>query len=349
VTYDAFGNSSSLSGSGTLGAIQFQGMRWDAATSQYIARYRVYNPATGQWNTVDPLSFAAGDANTRRAVGNDTTNTTDPSGLWAVQRKFVRGRPNPKQVEAIAGEKDTVAKLAQNEGYNPEEFKKWLSLPEGVGKIKLADGSEKDLSELQASSEIQKGQKVLIPNTILFLWIGDLTFHGGMLAVSWRTDQDWLTELGYNVTATQDIAEQNGKIKQVCDAKVILKLVHNWAQQKQLAGIVVSGHGNEAGIGNKGGLLGPIRPGVDISISYKEIKQNVGYGLSWVILNVCLGGFKKGDTIAKQNMLDQNLKLGVEGGKDLSSDMTGSRFGGITRTLFPVIDTIHPKGLKPKR
>jgi RHS repeat-associated protein len=88
VTYDAFGNSSSLAGSGTLGAIQFQGMRFDSTTGQYIAHWRVYYPATGQWDEVDPQGFGAGDPNSRRFVGNNGANGTDPSGLVVI---FVHG------------------------------------------------------------------------------------------------------------------------------------------------------------------------------------------------------------------------------------------------------------------
>jgi len=150
------------------------------------------------------------------------------------------------------------------------------------------------------------------------------------------------------VQATQDIALIGGKVKQILDAKAILGLLNNFAKSKSLAGLMITGHGNESGVGNKGGPLGVIRPGADIDISYKQMKDNIGYGLSWAILNVCLGGFKKGDTIGKQPGLDKDLKLSVEGGKDLSSNAPGSRFGGITRTLVPVLDSFHPRSLKPR-
>src|SRR6266849_5001824 len=39
------------------------------------------DPTTGRWTTEDPMGFDAGDPDLYRYVGNDPTNTTDPSGL----------------------------------------------------------------------------------------------------------------------------------------------------------------------------------------------------------------------------------------------------------------------------
>jgi hypothetical protein len=41
----------------------------------------MYDPTTAQWTTEDPIEFDAEDPNLRRYVGNDPTNSTDPSGL----------------------------------------------------------------------------------------------------------------------------------------------------------------------------------------------------------------------------------------------------------------------------
>src|SRR5262249_11314797 len=51
---------------------------------QYYAGARNYAPSTGRWTTQDPLSFAAGDANLYRYVGNDSPNLVDPLGLAAM-------------------------------------------------------------------------------------------------------------------------------------------------------------------------------------------------------------------------------------------------------------------------
>src|SRR6266581_9413931 len=39
------------------------------------------DPNTGRWTTEDPTGFDAGDPDLYRFVGNDPTNTVDPSGL----------------------------------------------------------------------------------------------------------------------------------------------------------------------------------------------------------------------------------------------------------------------------
>ncbi len=81
-TYDPFGNITVLSGTGAdLGVILFAGYRFDAQTGLYLAEHRWYNPATGQWTTMDPLGFAAGDENTRRYVDNLVVKRYDPAGL----------------------------------------------------------------------------------------------------------------------------------------------------------------------------------------------------------------------------------------------------------------------------
>ncbi len=48
-----------------------------------LAGVRVYSPATGEWQELDPEGFAAGQANLSEYVANDPTNATDPSGLYA--------------------------------------------------------------------------------------------------------------------------------------------------------------------------------------------------------------------------------------------------------------------------
>jgi hypothetical protein len=56
--------------------------------------HRVYDSQTGQWLENDPIGFLGGDANTRRDVGNDPTNETDPSGLRVASAPV----PDPNQI-----------------------------------------------------------------------------------------------------------------------------------------------------------------------------------------------------------------------------------------------------------
>jgi hypothetical protein len=43
--------------------------------------FRDYSPTLGRWTSLDPLSYAAGDVNLYRTVGNNPLNSLDPSGL----------------------------------------------------------------------------------------------------------------------------------------------------------------------------------------------------------------------------------------------------------------------------
>ena len=59
----------------------YTGRETDEESDLYYYRARYYDPTTGQFISEDPIGFEAGDANTRRYVGNSPTNATDPSGL----------------------------------------------------------------------------------------------------------------------------------------------------------------------------------------------------------------------------------------------------------------------------
>ncbi|MFV0446150.1 MAG: RHS repeat-associated core domain-containing protein, partial [Planctomycetaceae bacterium] len=52
-------------------------------------RARFYDPSTGRFLSQDPLSFAAGDTNLYRYVGNSPTNATDPTGHIAIVKFLV--------------------------------------------------------------------------------------------------------------------------------------------------------------------------------------------------------------------------------------------------------------------
>ncbi|MFQ3649979.1 MAG: RHS repeat-associated core domain-containing protein [Gemmataceae bacterium] len=57
-----------------------QGGRFDATSGLYHFRHRDYSPSLGRWTSLDPLGYAAGDANLYRTVFNAPTIYTDPSG-----------------------------------------------------------------------------------------------------------------------------------------------------------------------------------------------------------------------------------------------------------------------------
>ena len=58
-----------------------QGGRFDVTSGLYHFRFRDYLPSLGRWTSLDPLSYAAGDANLYRYLGNGPVNAVDPNGL----------------------------------------------------------------------------------------------------------------------------------------------------------------------------------------------------------------------------------------------------------------------------
>jgi RHS repeat-associated protein len=80
LVYDAFGNTTSTTGTGQ-DRYGFTGREWDSKLSLQYSRGRMYNPTAGRWMSEDPIRQSAGDANLYRYVGNGATNGRDPSGL----------------------------------------------------------------------------------------------------------------------------------------------------------------------------------------------------------------------------------------------------------------------------
>ncbi len=88
IDYDAFGNilsvidpSNSDVATELATRFLFTGQEWDSDVGLHYYNARWYDPVTGTFISKDPLSFAAGDANLYRYVGNDPTNAIDPSGM----------------------------------------------------------------------------------------------------------------------------------------------------------------------------------------------------------------------------------------------------------------------------
>jgi RHS repeat-associated protein len=81
--YDGFGNPPP-----TLPAAAdrygFTEREFDPNTRLQYNRDRWYDPATGRWQSEDPLSFSGRDGNLYRYVGNSPTNAVDPSGQVVV-------------------------------------------------------------------------------------------------------------------------------------------------------------------------------------------------------------------------------------------------------------------------
>ena len=81
VSYDTFGNVLSQTDADEQPRFAFAGRELDAESGLYYNRLRYYDPGTGRFISEDPISFAGGDGNLYRYVGNSPLNFTDPMGL----------------------------------------------------------------------------------------------------------------------------------------------------------------------------------------------------------------------------------------------------------------------------
>jgi RHS repeat-associated protein len=81
---DSSGNAVNSGQSGYVDvAFAFTGRYLDPDTGLQNNLHRWYDSTTGRWISEDPISFAAGDANLYRYVGNSGNTSIDPSGLEA--------------------------------------------------------------------------------------------------------------------------------------------------------------------------------------------------------------------------------------------------------------------------
>ncbi|MEE3716543.1 RHS repeat-associated core domain-containing protein [Tumidithrix elongata RA019] len=81
IKYDSFGNVTAQSAPTVKSRFGFTGREFDTETGLYYYRARYYDSAVGRFISEDPISFAGGDVNLYRYVGNSATNGTDPFGL----------------------------------------------------------------------------------------------------------------------------------------------------------------------------------------------------------------------------------------------------------------------------
>ncbi|MFM8222611.1 MAG: RHS repeat-associated core domain-containing protein, partial [Planctomycetaceae bacterium] len=83
IQYDTFGQRTSQTDPTKTPWFGYTGREWDTATGLTYYRARWYDPRAGRFISEDPLSFAAGDVNLNRYVGNGATLWVDPSGMAA--------------------------------------------------------------------------------------------------------------------------------------------------------------------------------------------------------------------------------------------------------------------------
>jgi RHS repeat-associated protein len=81
ISYSGYGKVLSESNSANGDRYKYTGAEYQTDTLFTLNEARWYDTGTGRWLSMDPIGFAAGDVNLYRYVGNNPTNSTDPSGL----------------------------------------------------------------------------------------------------------------------------------------------------------------------------------------------------------------------------------------------------------------------------
>jgi RHS repeat-associated protein len=95
IVYDPFGSTVSETDTALGELYGYTGREQDSATGLQYNRARYYDPSLGRFLSQDPISFAGGDANLYRYVGNGPTNASDPSGLFPVGDENEQQTPEP--------------------------------------------------------------------------------------------------------------------------------------------------------------------------------------------------------------------------------------------------------------
>ena len=93
----------------------YTGREWDPDADLYYYRARWYDAKVGRFISEDPLGFAAGDPNVSRYVGNEPSNSVDPSGMFE----------EPEQVGLIIGsnlDKQVIISILANPNPVDETF-----------------------------------------------------------------------------------------------------------------------------------------------------------------------------------------------------------------------------------
>jgi RHS repeat-associated protein len=83
-TFDSFGRVLSESNPSVSFRYGYTGRELDLESGLDYYRARYYDAAVGRFISVDPMGFGAGDTNLYRYVGNNSTNATDPTGMWGL-------------------------------------------------------------------------------------------------------------------------------------------------------------------------------------------------------------------------------------------------------------------------
>jgi RHS repeat-associated protein len=113
IQYDTFGQLTSQTNTSQTPWFGYTGREWDTATGLTYYRARWYDPRAGRFISEDPLSFAAGDVNLNRYVGNGATLWVDPSGMIMYDpSQLPPSRPTPGIGNIVGGALELTAGVA---------------------------------------------------------------------------------------------------------------------------------------------------------------------------------------------------------------------------------------------
>jgi RHS repeat-associated protein len=113
--YDSYGNLESETNSAVDCIFGYTGRLFDSATGLQNNLNRWYDPTTGAWISQDPISFAAGDANLYRYVGNSVLECVDPTGLETQEEIKQRMRDSlEKSIVHMSDKEKTQARQELN-------------------------------------------------------------------------------------------------------------------------------------------------------------------------------------------------------------------------------------------
>jgi hypothetical protein len=276
----------------------------DARTGLYNDEARWYDGYVSAFVSQDP---AQADINLYRYCGNSPQTSTDPFGLWKVNR----ARGLTAQATRQCG--DTLATLGQYIGLDPKDWHNWLTIPLSSHTVRMMDGNWMCAEDLRADSKLSNGFTFEIPNVMMCLWYGDVGDTGK--GVSYDVGVNDLRKLGFNTDLFND-----------CHKSAVLSVLAARSTAKTLHGLFVVGHGlpTSFGTGNGKWDWNNTQESIKYSEVYDQIKNQ--YLLGAAILWVCYGKFS------------QPNGPGSIGGRDIVSASPSAVFDGVSRTLVPFVD-----------
>ena len=170
IGYNAWGEKNSETQPANGDQIGYAGYWYEATVGLYQVWERWYDAATGRWMQKDPMSFAAGDSNLYRTVGNDVTNATDPTGLAETNPSAIFVIAHNKKMDGFGG----VPKLGPIAGQDQAKWGFFVQIIRAPGD----KGDPKDIKTEQriwmlatATPRMGSGaEKTLRGNSLNSLW-----------------------------------------------------------------------------------------------------------------------------------------------------------------------------------